>query len=319
MASVEKCKLCGKETLLRKSHIIPRFAVKWLKESSLTGYIRDMVSRRRQQESKREYILCDDCEQLLARDEKQFCESIFIPYHERAEQSFDYGPWLKRFLVGLHWRVLVTSTATHAANIEAAFATATQVWGEFLLGQRPDAGVYEFHMFFADVVKETTRRIPDKFNWYLARGFDATPVFSDAGDALVYAKLIKILTVSFLTRRDANKEGWVGTQVFDQGALHIPQRMATTYFGRFLEERARLIEKAPPTLTQRQLEKLARRVEEEPEVLLSSESYKVHLADSQLRQRLMAHPAAVVVKGRERNRSCPCGSGRKAKKCCANI
>ena len=34
------CALCKKYTVLVKSHIIPKFVSKWLKETSATGYLR---------------------------------------------------------------------------------------------------------------------------------------------------------------------------------------------------------------------------------------------------------------------------------------
>src|SRR6266851_967267 len=102
------CKLCGQQKELQYSHIVPAFAVRWLKATSLTGYLKTPKSKVHQQETKRIYLLCSDCEQLLGKDEKTFCEKIFIPYHEQKQSVFTYGPWLKRFIIGLHWKVLVT-------------------------------------------------------------------------------------------------------------------------------------------------------------------------------------------------------------------
>jgi hypothetical protein len=103
---IGKCKLCGRNTTLILSHIIPRFAVKWLKRTSLTGFFRSVTSATRLQETKRDYLLCSDCEQLLGKDERRFKEWMFSPYHYLKQQTFTYEDWLLRFVVGLHWRVI---------------------------------------------------------------------------------------------------------------------------------------------------------------------------------------------------------------------
>ena len=311
------CKLCGREADLRLSHIFPRFAVKWLKETSATGFLRSLTSRKRQQEVKREYLLCENCEQLLSRDEKLFRETIFIPYHEGKQTVFEYGPWLNRFLVGFHWRVLVArDPGPYPAWANAVYDETTEHWKQYLIGATGNAGRAEFHIFFADVIKNSTGPLPDKINLYFARGFDATPTFNEAGAAGVYAKLIKIMSFAFLTPRDPEKEKWVGTQVNDKGVLRVPQRIETVSVGGFLEERARLVESASSTLTPRQFRKLLERAETEPEVVFGSDSYRTHLADLELRRKMLEAGFAAVMSGRDRNKPCPCGSGIKFKKCC---
>jgi len=35
------CKLCGNNDVLKESHFIPKFVGKWIKKTSVTGYIRE--------------------------------------------------------------------------------------------------------------------------------------------------------------------------------------------------------------------------------------------------------------------------------------
>jgi hypothetical protein len=118
------CRLCSGNAKLKLSHIFPRFAVKYLKESSSTGYLRGLASGRRVQETRRLNLLCESCEQLLSNDERVFCEQIFIPLHKQNKGSFDYDKWLIRFLVGLHWKVLVAKDTNdkYPDQAEAAYA-----------------------------------------------------------------------------------------------------------------------------------------------------------------------------------------------------
>jgi hypothetical protein len=64
----------------------------------------------------------------LSKDEKTFCEKIFIPYHEQGQSVFTYGPWLKRFIIGLHWKVLVTKEEQYPDYAEAAYAKVEPEW-----------------------------------------------------------------------------------------------------------------------------------------------------------------------------------------------
>jgi hypothetical protein len=317
------CKLCGREADLQLGHIFPRFAVKWLKNTSATGFLRDLTSANRRQETTREYFLCSDCEQLLSRDERMFAEQIFVAYHERRESVFKYGPWLRRFLAGLHWKVLVNREldAPYPENIDKIYFEVEIELRNFLLEHSESPGRAEFHVMFVDVLKDASHEVPTKANWYMARALDATPTFSDSGNAGIYAKLLKILTYSFLTKRDPEDEQWEGTLVLKEGEFRTPQTMNTASMGPFLIERMKAVEAAPPSLTPRQLEKVVRQAQTEPDRFLASESFRVHQADRELQRALRERSLSKtqfrkLMKGRDRNQPCPCGSPRKFKNCC---
>jgi hypothetical protein len=312
------CKLCGQQKELQYSHIVPAFAVRWLKATSLTGYMKSLESKVRLQETKRVYLLCSDCEQLLGKDEKVFCEQLFIPYHEQGQTTFKYGPWLKRFIVGLHWKVLVTKEQKHPSHAEEAYAQAEQDWRQFLLGQSPTPGNAEFHVLLADFVENASDELPERINWYLARGFDLAPIFSDSGMAGVYAKILKITTVSYLIGKGA-EEKWDGTLIADEGVIKTGQTVKSA-IGSYIIERAKLIEQFPKTISPRQYAKLMERARLEPEKVLATESYRTHRANEALKERLNRRLMAGErrhrrMKGRDRNSPCPCPSGIKFKKC----
>lgn len=309
------CKLCNQEKPLRYGHIMPAFAVRWLKRTSATGYLKTLKSNTRVQETKRVYLLCHDCEQLLAGDEKQFCERIFIPYHERVRESFEYGPWLKRFIVGLHWKVLVTKEDQYPVAAEGCFATAAQEWRSFLLSESTSHGSAELHLFLADVIDDATCTLPTKINWYLARGFDLTPMYSENGMAGVYAKVIKILTFSYLTKTKAN-EKYEGTRIEDEGVLTTGQ-IIEGQLGPFILGRARIIDRFPKTMSEQQMEKLFDKATQHPEEFVQSEGYRTWEADRKLKRTSDTGlgKKAKRIKGRHRNKPCFCGSGKKYKKC----
>ena len=99
-----------------------------------------------------------------------------------------------------------------------------QAKASFLLGESDSPGRAEFHVMFVDVLENATHETPAKINWYMATALDSTPTFSDSGAAGVYAKLLKIVTYSFLTTRDPGKEQWEGTLVATEGTLRAPQK-----------------------------------------------------------------------------------------------
>jgi hypothetical protein len=310
------CRLCGKNGPLIYSHLIPRFAVKWLKKTSATGYLRSLLSGKRHQETKRQYLLCSGCEQLLGRDEKRFAEQIFIPYQQKPQPtSFKYEEWFLRFLVGLHWRALVTSEPV-PENVRSVFTAAEERWRQYLLGKASDPGTTEFHVQFGDVVDRSTFNLPKKINWYMARAFDSTPIFTPSGtDALSYVKLPRFIMLAFISPRDPKEEDWNGTQVATKGVIQVKQNISTARFGKYFLERAKELDDAPPALTDRQKQKLFEQAKANPQIFLESDSFQVHLADRRMRAIEAARNQRFDIKGRDRNKRCPCGSGIKAKKC----
>lgn len=69
-----KCALCDTEnTILIKSHSIPKFAYDWIKNTSKTPYLRDINDvNKRHQDGPKEYLLCTDCEINLSVLEKNY-------------------------------------------------------------------------------------------------------------------------------------------------------------------------------------------------------------------------------------------------------
>ena len=78
------CKLCGKNDDLRESHFIPKFVGKWIKKTSVTGYIREKNEvQKRAQDIAKEHWLCGDC--ILGM--KDIVIGAFLDYQETAEQE----------------------------------------------------------------------------------------------------------------------------------------------------------------------------------------------------------------------------------------
>jgi SEC-C motif len=318
--NIAKCRLCSAKAELQLSHIYPRFAVKYLKESSATGFFKNFTSNERLQESRRVYLLCENCEQVLSKDEKTFCEHIFMPLHKQNQNFFEYGKWLIRFLVGLHWKILVTKDAndTYPEHAEATYAKVEGDWRTFLLGHRADPGCSEFHLFFTDVIEHANSAVPNKLNWYMVRALDGTPTFSKAGQVGSYVKLLRMMSYAFITPRRPEHGNWVGTEIGEQGKLNGKQEIEATNLWPLIESRLKWLESAPSTMSERQMQKLRESAMRDPDKFLNSESTRVFLADRELERRMAAPKPdpSIFMKGRDRNPPCPCKSGKKLKNCC---
>jgi hypothetical protein len=191
---LEKCKLCERETRVVQSHIIPAFAMRWLKDTSGTGRLRQAINPNvPRQDMTRVRLLCKDCEGRFSGWETNFAERIFLPARGGGAFAFRYGEWLLRFAVSIAWRVaaveieLLRSVKPSLADKVGA---ALGIWRSYLLSERHDAGAYEHHIFILDYITGATGRtlIPPKTHFYLLRGVDATLVYS-SGIVYVYAKL----------------------------------------------------------------------------------------------------------------------------------
>ena len=101
------CKLCGKNSKLLISHVIPRLAYKWMKDTSGSGYFRFGENpNQRSQDGFKFPWLCEDCEMLLNPWETEFANKIFHPMNNGIDKAIIYNQWLNLFCVSLSWRVL---------------------------------------------------------------------------------------------------------------------------------------------------------------------------------------------------------------------
>ncbi|EIR4730454.1 hypothetical protein LW554_002450, partial [Salmonella enterica subsp. enterica serovar Ouakam] len=99
---MDKCRLCGRETVLELSHILPKFIFKYAKSTSLTGHIRATENPNRVvQDGKKTPFLCKECETLFSGWESYFSQNIFHPYQNDEKDSFDYDYRLSKFLASV--------------------------------------------------------------------------------------------------------------------------------------------------------------------------------------------------------------------------
>lgn len=217
------CGLCESSSSLLKSHLVPKFVVRWIKDTSATGLILSPETEGRpQQDAPTERLFCRDCEQILSRDEKSFAEQVFIPRHTQAEvwRGFEYDEWLSRFHAGLMLRAALREAPDWATRkLQRAVIPELR---KFLAGRTTWPRPYEMHLVFMDYLPydqlptETSKNI----QWYVMRGADMTVATSKARGLMLYASIpgfqfwMPVLPV--------RQPDWNGTRVRHRGSFVQP-------------------------------------------------------------------------------------------------
>lgn len=102
------CRLCGKETELCNSHIIPKFIFDYIKNMSITGGIRMTTNpNRRLEDGLKIKFLCKDCEEKFSKYEKYFKENVFNKIIDKNDFTVDTNDNnIRFFILSISWRVL---------------------------------------------------------------------------------------------------------------------------------------------------------------------------------------------------------------------
>lgn len=177
---MNKCKLCGLEKTLRKSHIIPKFVTRYLKETSLTGYLRTSENiNRRVQDGIKLPLLCNDCEQKFSKWESQFAAHIFLLHNKSISLGkgiikIEYDSVLIKFVISLFWRIVMASKVVETINQpnKILIQNFEQPWTDFLNEKIRDWGDYEFYLSLQGQIEQKyIQHLPTYLNTYMWRVF----------------------------------------------------------------------------------------------------------------------------------------------------
>jgi hypothetical protein len=176
---LDKCRLCGTQSDLQHSHVIPGFAFRWMRDTSGTGYLRyGAAPNLRVQDGIKRYWLCSNCEEILNKFETLFATRIFHPFSSGKSARSRYGRWLHRFCVSVSWRVLrfyreEGKLAGHQPELIPRLDEAEQIWKNVLLDKTPHSGSFEQHLLHLDAIEShTLQNLPPNMNRYLMRAID---------------------------------------------------------------------------------------------------------------------------------------------------
>ena len=213
--SRSNCALCLQPKRLMKSHIVPSFVGKYLKDTSATGYLRGAIERNlRRQDLMTEPLFCQQCEQVIGRVENKFRQLAFDVVQDDDFRELRYGPWLLSFAVSLSFRVLVCMRDDWERDFPQCKDKVDRIiedWRLFLLGERKKPGG-EHHLFIcAGFPRSLPKDSHPKTLYYLFRSIDCTPVVNSTRLVGVYCKLLRSFFFSPFYPSDAR--GWKNTRI----------------------------------------------------------------------------------------------------------
>ena len=216
------CALCGKECVLRDSHIVPKFVVRYLKETSV-GKIRNLETPNRTvEDGEKNELLCPECEELFSAREKYFADTVFYPYKRDKVLSFDYDERLFYFLTSLSWRSLYLD-AQDKSYPDAALLemkAAVDSIRQYLLGKTAALNI-ENHVFFFDVAESSTLADgnANRPNETVHRSITSyTVAANDNSSILVFTNMLGIVVLTFIKR--GKEEYWENAEI-NNGTGHI--------------------------------------------------------------------------------------------------
>jgi len=275
--NVVTCALCGKESELQASHIVPRFVAKWMKNTSATGFLSKSEDlSERVQDFPTYQLLCSECEGRFSKLESYFAKSVFYPFHEKKARAFDYDERLGLFALSLSWRTLKASYSAFKEGVPGLVKYVDQAendWRRILLGKRAQIRPYETHLTFLDYVKDG-EDLPPNFQWYLLRTTDLCLV-ENGEMVFAYTKFPWMVFVTSI--RPYTLKGWNKTLIESRGRLSSPQKIVDGIFGRLLIDRGELA--LNHKLPKWREEAIVRTTQKNPQRWLESDSLELYIVE----------------------------------------
>jgi len=208
MTTIGECDLCQENKKLCDGHLYPRFYIKWLKKTSVTGYLRGVNDiNMPKQDGPKKYFLCDTCEQRLCTHEKWFAEQAFHPYIKGGNGIPD-GEELLYFAISILWRWAIHLEWPENVN-SGTRDSVLMNWRKFLLGETSIIGLTP-HVFMTDTLDINQFKHAKYENLYLTRWCDAAIASLD-GLTVIYVKFARFIFLGIV--EGYNSELWKGTLI----------------------------------------------------------------------------------------------------------
>jgi hypothetical protein len=277
----EKCALCGAESALLLSHIIPKFVFDWQKRTSPTYVRRTDNPNRRVQDGQKNRLLCEGCEEMLSKWEGEFAKNVFAPLHEQdmPRPSFNYREWALKFVVSVSWRVLTYMEQSEGLisarpdRIPVAHE-ALGTWKEFLLGKRPHPDRFEQHVLIGTNFARSMygqMQLSPYINRYIDRSVDMDLAFGKQ-QMYVYTKMGRLILFGFVDV--AHPQNWEGTKIHvHKGQIGGLKYVLPPNIGTYINDRANITAARFGFVSGRQRAKIHEAVEADPEAFANSELF----------------------------------------------
>lgn len=218
------CRYCEKNEAIKNSHIIPSFIFKWIKETSLTGFIRtNILPNKRVQDGQKYPLLCTTCENSFSKLEnefKKFFNQLIRNEHNLTELHISQSS--KKCIYSIAWRIIARTLYFPCKNdfTEEEFKKFPNFLNFLKQDIEDDNFKHNIHLI------PCTDKVLKKLNLALDEYFYKRNVH--AGEVRVWdnwKRLIIFIHIPFLIviveLIDEFPNEWVGTQIKEKKILTI--------------------------------------------------------------------------------------------------
>jgi len=278
------CKLCGQDRELKESHFIPKFVGKWIKKTSVTGFLRESNEMgKRAQDTAKEYWLCGCCEGLFSQWEREFANGVFYPFVNDGASTAKYNNWMSKFCASISWRTLTfirSKNPTDEKNLDyqRILNNAQEHLKNYLLGVVNNLNQYEQHLFpLKNFEHSDSSNVPPNMNRYFLRSF-AMDIVGNNNDQFIYTKLPSFILLgvikaknlkSMRSSRIAINSGQISPRIY-----RLPGGLSDYIFEK-ADEMIELHKKIP----EKHIESFEKYIRENPEKVASSKQFQAFLED----------------------------------------
>lgn len=294
MYKLKKCALCGAETNLELSHIIPKMVMRTLKKTA-AGNIRNSENPNIPvQDSEKHYMLCGNCEDLFSEKETYFANTLFHPYIKKEKAKFDYDGRLFYFLTSLSWRSLyldmIDFTENHVVGIDAFehLISCEKIMRDYLLNNRNNIEAIEHHIFFFDEIREitgNTEMAELRPHVTFHRGIISyTFCFEDDG---TYGTITNMMGIVLITLyKKGSREKWERTQILNGiGSIEAKDQLITSVVGNEFTNILKTTQSASNSLSEKQMEKIVENLKNKADKIKDYPVFQDWLSDRELHKK----------------------------------
>lgn len=279
-----KCRLCKNEDDLKESHFIPKFVGKWIKKTSVTGYIREKNEiHKRAQDIAKEHWLCGYCEQLFSGWEREFANKVFFPFVNEGKSVATYRSWMSKFCASLSWRTLTYIRSKNPKDEEdverkALLDEVQEHLKKYLLGETENLYQYEQHLFPLEKIESTdSYDLPPSINRYFLRimGMD---IVGNSTDQYIFTKLPSFMLLGVIKAK--NVKAMRSSRIaINSGVLSPREYRWPDGFASYVFEKADEIIELHQSIPQKHLDSFDKYIKENPEKVIKSKQFQAFLDD----------------------------------------
>lgn len=282
------CALCGKMGPLRDSHIVPKFVIRYLKETA-AGKIRNLEAPNRTvEDGEKHQLLCADCEELFSSREKYFADTVFYPYKKNRAVTFNYDERLFYFMASLSWRSLYLDAQDESYSVSTRLEmnTAIDSLRQFLLGRTSAPQQVENHLFFFDVAVSSTLTdgAANTPNIIMHRSITSyTVAANDDSSIFVFTNMMGIIVVTFI--KCGENEIWENTKIVNgTGLIEAKEQKVKSIMGQEIKRMLEYSCEMQSSVSEKQQQAILQRIKAHGIDIRNFQFYQDWLDDRSLKQ-----------------------------------